>query len=56
MPFKSYAEAGWMKHNKPALYREWVSKYGLPKDVPLRVGGGKKHPDAKARLKAAKRM
>lgn len=33
-PFESYAQATYLKHNKPKQYAEWVKKYGKPKDVP----------------------
>lgn len=28
MPFKSVKQELWMRRNKPAMWREWVSKYG----------------------------
>lgn len=37
MPFKSYAQASYLKHNNPDVYNRWVEKYGAPKDVPQRV-------------------
>jgi hypothetical protein len=37
MPFASYAEETWMKHNKPELYKQWVEKYGHYSGTQLRV-------------------
>lgn len=31
MPFKSYAQTAYLKHNEPAVYRRWARKYGKPK-------------------------
>ena len=28
MPFKSYAQLAWLKHNKPGIFRRWAKKYG----------------------------
>lgn len=28
MPFKSAKQELWMRRNKPAMWREWVRKYG----------------------------
>jgi len=37
-PVKSYAQAAWMKHNKPAMYARWVREHGEPENLPMRVG------------------
>lgn len=28
MPFQSYEQMSWMKHNKPKMYKKWIAKYG----------------------------
>lgn len=28
MPFESYAQIAWLKHNKPDIYKKWKKKYG----------------------------
>ena len=43
MPFKSFAQMAYLRHNHPKIYAEWVHKYG--KKVPgnkLRVNAVKK--------------
>ena len=37
MPFESWSQVAWLKHNRPEQYKEWVQKYGLPEHVPQRV-------------------
>ena len=36
MPFKSYAQEAYLKHNHPEIYKRWIKKYGSYK-------GKKKH-------------
>ena len=31
MPFKSHAQAAYLKHNEPNVYERWKKKYGKPK-------------------------
>jgi len=28
MPFQSYAQIAWLKHNRPDIYEKWKKKYG----------------------------
>lgn len=56
MPVSSEAQQGFLAIHHPELLHKWAHKYGVPKNLPYHVGGGKKHPEAKARLKASKRM
>jgi hypothetical protein len=43
MPFRSYKQESYFKHNLPGLYRKWKKKYGIKpvKRVPKikRIGG-----------------
>jgi len=56
MPFKSESQRRFMFSKHPKIAQRWADTYGTSKNLPSHVGGGKKHPEAKARLKAAKRM
>ena len=31
MPFKSYEQEAYLKHNRPDIYYEWLKKYGHAK-------------------------
>lgn len=42
MPFESYAQAAYLKHKKPKIYKRWKKKYGMPKGVPMHVKGSGK--------------
>lgn len=41
MPVKSYAQAAWLKHNRPDIYSRWKKKYGIPSGLPQHVDKGK---------------
>jgi hypothetical protein len=29
MPFKSYEQMAYLKHNEPVIYKRWKRKYGM---------------------------
>ena len=38
MPFKSYAQESFLKHQKPAIYKRWLREYGkMSGQLPKRV-------------------
>lgn len=41
MPFKSYEQMAYLKHNEPEVYERWVKKYGT------KISGGGGHSPVK---------
>ena len=50
MPFQSYAQISYLKHNHPQLYKRWVKKYGPePKQHVLHKGDKPRRVNPKAK-------
>lgn len=44
MPFKSQAQRKFMFARHPTIAKRWAKKYGVPKDLPQKIGAKKKKP------------